>query len=77
MIIFFLRFVDKSVHMFDQCNLTSGGVGAPVHKLDGHKVAVLYVQWFLDKASIFRRAAEDGFLNIWDYEVYKSQVLQS
>ncbi|KAG6479268.1 hypothetical protein ZIOFF_062730 [Zingiber officinale] len=54
-------FVDKSVHMFDQRNLTSGGVGAPVHKLDGHK-------WFLDKASIFRRAAEDGFLNIWDYE---------
>ena len=44
MIIFFLRFVDKSVHMFDQRNLTSGGVGAPVHKLDGHKVAVLYVQ---------------------------------
>ncbi|KAG6471952.1 hypothetical protein ZIOFF_069405 [Zingiber officinale] len=56
-----LLFVDKSVHMFDQRNLTSGGVGAPVHKLDGHK-------WFLDKASIFRRAAEDGFLNIWDYE---------
>ncbi|KAG6535919.1 hypothetical protein ZIOFF_000950 [Zingiber officinale] len=56
-----MRFVDKSVHMFDQRNLTSGGVGAPVHKLDGHK-------WFLDKASIFRRAAEDGFLNIWDYE---------
>ncbi|KAG6532511.1 hypothetical protein ZIOFF_006357 [Zingiber officinale] len=24
--------------------------------------------WFLDKTSIFRRAAEDGFLNIWDYE---------
>ncbi|KAG6515641.1 hypothetical protein ZIOFF_026070 [Zingiber officinale] len=24
--------------------------------------------WFLDKASIFRRAAEDDFLNIWDYE---------
>ncbi|KAG6479256.1 hypothetical protein ZIOFF_062718 [Zingiber officinale] len=55
------KFVDKSVHMFDQRNLTSGGVGAPVHKLDGHK-------WFLDKASIFRRAAEDDFLNIWDYE---------
>ncbi|KAG6513815.1 hypothetical protein ZIOFF_024152 [Zingiber officinale] len=26
------------------------------------------IKWFLDKASIFRRAAEDGFLNIWDYE---------
>ncbi|KAG6510092.1 hypothetical protein ZIOFF_028100 [Zingiber officinale] len=25
-------------------------------------------KWFLDKASIFRRAAEDDFLNIWDYE---------
>ncbi|KAG6474476.1 hypothetical protein ZIOFF_068413 [Zingiber officinale] len=53
--------VDKSVHMFDQRNLTSGSVGAPVHKLDGNK-------WFLDKASIFRSVAEDGFLNIWDYE---------
>ncbi|KAG6514960.1 hypothetical protein ZIOFF_025336 [Zingiber officinale] len=59
-------FVDKSVHMFDQRNLTSGGVGAPVHKLDGHK-------WFLDKASIFRRVAEDGFLNIWDYEGEKEK----
>ncbi|KAG6520933.1 hypothetical protein ZIOFF_017997 [Zingiber officinale] len=62
------RFVNKSVHMFDQRNLTSGGVGAPVHKLDGHKAA-----WFLDKVSIFRRAAEDGFLNIWDYEGEKEK----
>lgn len=30
--------------MFDRRNLTSGGVGAPVHKLDGHEAAVLCVQ---------------------------------
>ncbi|KAG6487555.1 hypothetical protein ZIOFF_056143 [Zingiber officinale] len=29
--------------------------------------------WFLDKASIFRRAAEDDFLNIWDYEGEKEK----
>ncbi|KAG6473428.1 hypothetical protein ZIOFF_067344 [Zingiber officinale] len=68
------RFVNKSVHMFDQRNLTSGGVGAPVHKFDGHKAAILY--WFLDKASIFRSAAEDGFLNIWDYEGIKGPNLR-
>ncbi|XP_074569200.1 uncharacterized protein LOC141825714 [Curcuma longa] len=60
---------DKSVHMFDRRNLTSGGVGAPVHKLDGHEAAVLCVQWSPDRASVFGSAAEDGFLNIWDYEM--------
>lgn len=43
-IIFLLRSADKSVHMFDRRNLTSGGLGAPVHKFAGHKAAVLCVQ---------------------------------
>ncbi|KAJ6816613.1 nucleosome/chromatin assembly factor group C [Iris pallida] len=35
---------DSSVCMFDRRNLTSGGVGAPVHKFEGHTSAVLCVQ---------------------------------
>lgn len=30
--------------MFDRRNLTSGGVGSPVHKFEGHNAAVLCVQ---------------------------------
>lgn len=30
--------------MFDRRNLTSDGVGAPIHKFEGHKAAVLCVQ---------------------------------
>ncbi|XP_042383327.1 WD-40 repeat-containing protein MSI4-like [Zingiber officinale] len=59
---------DNSVRMFDRRNLTSGGVGSPIHKFEGHKAAVLCVQWSPDRASVFGSAAEDGFLNIWDYE---------
>ncbi|CAK7352624.1 unnamed protein product [Dovyalis caffra] len=59
---------DTSVSMFDRRNLTSNGVGSPVYKFEGHKAAVLCVQWSPDKASVFGSSAEDGLLNIWDYE---------
>ncbi|THG07756.1 hypothetical protein TEA_015570 [Camellia sinensis var. sinensis] len=54
---------DQSVCMFDRRSLTSGGVGSPVHKFEGHKAA-----WSPDRSSVFGSSAEDGFLNIWDYE---------
>jgi histone-binding protein RBBP4 len=59
---------DNSVRMFDRRNLTSDGVGAPVHVFEGHKAAVLCVQWSPDKSSVFGSSAEDGLLNIWDYD---------
>ncbi|KAJ6913991.1 WD-40 repeat-containing protein MSI4-like [Populus alba x Populus x berolinensis] len=59
---------DTSVCMFDRRNLTSNGVGSPVYKFEGHNAAVLCVQWSPDKASVFGSSAEDGLLNIWDYE---------
>ncbi|KAF3457440.1 hypothetical protein FNV43_RR02098 [Rhamnella rubrinervis] len=93
---------DNSVRMFDRRNLTSDGVGAPIHKFEGHKAAVLcvqvstalhvlshfmyflgsmpvagiaciyylfyFIQWSPDKSSVFGSAAEDGLLNIWDYD---------
>nr|KYP59305.1 WD-40 repeat-containing protein MSI4 [Cajanus cajan] len=59
---------DNSVRLFDRRNLTSNGVGSPIHKFEGHKAAVLCVQWSPDKSSVFGSSAEDGLLNIWDYE---------
>ncbi|KAL6585826.1 WD-40 repeat-containing protein msi4 [Orobanche minor] len=59
---------DNTVHMFDCRNLTSDGVGLPVHKFQGHNAAVLCVQWSPDKSSVFGSSADDGLLNIWDYE---------
>ncbi|XP_077216711.1 WD-40 repeat-containing protein MSI4-like [Tasmannia lanceolata] len=59
---------DNSVRMFDRRNLTSNGVGSPVYKFESHKAAVLCVQWSPDKSSVFGSSAEDGFLNVWDYE---------
>lgn len=59
---------DNSVRMFDRRNLTSSGVGSPVHKFEGHSAPVLCVQWCPDKASVFGSAAEDSYLNVWDYE---------
>ncbi|CAL1357585.1 unnamed protein product [Linum trigynum] len=59
---------DNSVCMFDRRSLTSNGVGSHVHKFEGHNAAVLCVQWCPDKASVFGSSAEDGLLNIWDYE---------
>ncbi|KAI3937528.1 hypothetical protein MKW92_025597 [Papaver armeniacum] len=54
--------------MFVLRNLTADGVGTPIYKFDGHKAAVLCVQWCPDKASVYGSAAEDGFLNVWDHE---------
>eukprot|EP01018_Ginkgo_biloba_P003985 Gb_32208 [translate_table: standard] len=59
---------DNSVRMFDRRNLISGGVGSPVNKFEGHSASVLCVQWCPDKASVFGSSAEDGYLNVWDYE---------
>ncbi|KAK3410833.1 hypothetical protein EUGRSUZ_J02866 [Eucalyptus grandis] len=59
---------DNTVRMFDRRNLTSGGVGSPVHTFEGHNAAVLCVQWSPDKSSVFGSSAEDGILNIWDHE---------
>ncbi|KNA18121.1 hypothetical protein SOVF_073690 [Spinacia oleracea] len=59
---------DSTVRMFDRRNLTSDGVGSPVHKFEGHKAAVLCVQWSPDNPTVFGSSAEDGVLNIWDYE---------
>ncbi|KAF2285140.1 hypothetical protein GH714_038803 [Hevea brasiliensis] len=65
---------DNSVRMFDRRNLTSNGVGIPVYKFEGHKAAVLCVQWSPDKSSVFGSSAEDGLLNIWDYEKVGKKV---
>ncbi|KAH7547176.1 hypothetical protein FEM48_Zijuj01G0281600 [Ziziphus jujuba var. spinosa] len=59
---------DNTVRMFDRRNLTSGGIGAPIHKFEGHNAAVLCVQWSPDKSSVFGSSAEDGIINIWDHE---------
>ncbi|KAK4413798.1 WD-40 repeat-containing protein MSI4 [Sesamum alatum] len=58
---------DNTVRMYDRRNLTSGGVGSPVHIFEGHTAAVLCVQWSPAKGSVFGSAAEDGLLNIWDH----------
>nr|AGG38122.1 FVE-2 protein [Dimocarpus longan] len=67
---------DNSVRMFDRRNLTSNGVGSPIHKFEGHKAAVLCVQWSPDKSSVFGSSAEDGLLNIWDYDKVGKKVEQ-
>ncbi|KAI4344513.1 hypothetical protein L6164_011730 [Bauhinia variegata] len=68
---------DNSIHMFDRRNLTSNGVGSPVHKFEGHKAAVLCVQWSPDKSSVFGSSAEDALLNIWDYEKVGKKIERS
>ncbi|KAJ4708645.1 WD-40 repeat-containing protein MSI4-like [Melia azedarach] len=67
---------DNSVRMFDRRNLTSNGVGSPIYKFEGHRAAVLCVQWSPDKSSVFGSSAEDGLLNIWDYEKVGKKVEQ-
>ncbi|XP_052183253.1 WD-40 repeat-containing protein MSI4-like [Diospyros lotus] len=59
---------DHSVRMFDRRNPISGGVGSPIYKFEGHEAAVLCVQWSPDRSTVFGSSAEDGLLNIWDYE---------
>ncbi|PHT75788.1 WD-40 repeat-containing protein MSI4 [Capsicum annuum] len=59
---------DNSVRLFDRRNLTSDGVGSPVHMFEQHTAAVLCAQWCPDRSSVFGSSAEDGLLNIWDYE---------
>ncbi|KAL2457668.1 WD-40 repeat-containing protein MSI4 [Abeliophyllum distichum] len=59
---------DHTVSMFDRRNLTSDGVRSPIHKFEGHTAPVLCVQWSPEKCSVFGTSAEDGLLNIWDYD---------
>ncbi|KAL0694122.1 hypothetical protein Bca4012_061302 [Brassica carinata] len=59
---------DNTVRLYDRRKLTSDGVGTPIYKFEGHKAAVLCVQWSPDKASVFGSSAEDGLLNVWDYD---------
>ncbi|KAK8602322.1 hypothetical protein V6N13_058036 [Hibiscus sabdariffa] len=65
---------DTTVRLFDRRNLTSNGVGSPIYKFEGHKAAVLCVQWSPDKSSVFGSSAEDGLLNIWDYDKVGKKV---
>lgn len=59
---------DNSVRMFDRRKLSGSGQGTPVHKFQGHSSAVLCVQWCPERKSVFGSSAEDGFVNLWDYE---------
>ncbi|KAJ4806967.1 Transducin family protein / WD-40 repeat family protein [Rhynchospora pubera] len=59
---------DNTVRIFDRRNLTAGGVGSPIYKFEGHNAPILSIQWCPDIASVFASGAEDGFLNIWDYD---------
>ncbi|XP_010433073.1 PREDICTED: WD-40 repeat-containing protein MSI5-like [Camelina sativa] len=59
---------DNTVRVFDRRNLTSNGVCSPVYTFEGHKAAVLCVQWSPGKSSVFGSSAEDGLLNLWDYD---------
>ncbi|CAM6120600.1 unnamed protein product [Calypogeia fissa] len=59
---------DASVRLFDHRKLSSSGHGIPVETFRGHTASVLCAQWCPDRASVFGSSAEDGVLNIWDFE---------
>ncbi|KAJ7543049.1 hypothetical protein O6H91_09G023300 [Diphasiastrum complanatum] len=59
---------DTSVRLFDHRKLSASGHGLPVEKFEGHTAAVLCVQWCPDGRSVFGSSAEDGILNVWDFE---------
>ncbi|GJR34544.1 retrovirus-related pol polyprotein from transposon TNT 1-94 [Tanacetum coccineum] len=58
---------DNTIHLFDRRNLTTDGIGSPIHIFENHTAAVLCVQWSPDKSSVFGSSAEDGILNVWDH----------
>lgn len=68
---------DKSVRMFDRRKIATGGIGSPIYKFEGHTAAILCVQWSPDKSSVFGSSAEDGLLNIWDYEKFDAMKQES
>jgi hypothetical protein len=47
------RSADNSVRLFDRRNLTSNGVGSPIHIFEAHKAAVLCVQVISDVPFVF------------------------
>ncbi|CAK9191004.1 unnamed protein product, partial [Sphagnum troendelagicum] len=60
---------DASVRLFDHRKLSaSNSQGTPIEQFEGHTAAVLCVQWCPDRASVFGSCAEDGLLNVWDFE---------
>ncbi|XP_024395782.1 WD-40 repeat-containing protein MSI4 isoform X2 [Physcomitrium patens] len=59
---------DNSVRLFDHRKILARGQAIPVEQFEGHSAAVLCVQWCPDRASVFGSCAEDGLLNVWDYE---------
>jgi histone-binding protein RBBP4 len=59
---------DASVRLFDHRKISASGQGVPIEQFEGHSAAVLCVQWCPDRASVFGSCAEDGLLNVWDYE---------
>ncbi|GKA53958.1 WD40 repeat-containing protein MSI4-like protein [Tanacetum coccineum] len=44
-------------------NLTTNGIGSPVHIFENHTAAVLCVQWSPDKSFVFGSSTKDGILN--------------
>ncbi|GJY97431.1 WD40 repeat-containing protein MSI4-like protein, partial [Tanacetum coccineum] len=58
---------DNTIRLFDRRNLTTNGIGSPIHIFENHTAAVLCVQWSPDKSSVFGSSAEDGILNVWDH----------
>jgi WD40 repeat protein len=63
------RSADASVRLFDHRKLSaSNSQGTPIEQFEGHTAAVLCVQWCPDRASVFGSCAEDGLLNVWDFE---------
>ncbi|KAG0566457.1 hypothetical protein M758_7G060800 [Ceratodon purpureus] len=59
---------DASVRLFDHRKISGRSEALPVEQFEGHSAAVLCVQWCPDRASVFGSCAEDGLLNVWDFE---------
>ncbi|GKD85695.1 WD40 repeat-containing protein MSI4-like protein [Tanacetum coccineum] len=59
---------DNTVRLFDHRNLTTNGIGSPVHIFENHTAAVLCVQWSPDKSSVFGSSVKDGILNVQSEE---------
>ncbi|PWA92179.1 bifunctional polymyxin resistance protein, ArnA [Artemisia annua] len=58
------RYLQDAQVLADRCR---GGYQCLVAFVE-HKAPVLCVQWCPDKSSVFGSSAEDGCVNIWDYE---------
>ena len=61
--------------MFDRRNLTSGGVGSPIHKFEGHTAAVLCVQVHEILCRLFQLFIIGLFLSIAFFMIFICSVL--